>query len=403
MKPPPGSLSLNGVTRNLALLFERAFSREGSRDGARPKPDEWIAALQELARGLRKCAANPAHEYHAALDKCPWCEIEATGGFVLFPVVFLVGAGPQPGGINIAALWQEMRAIPDPGPAPPLPAPDSIISTTVKASPRVRQVRRSAWLRKAMATVLALTALIVIPASKFAGAAFWAWAVATLTLLAWAAIPFVKKDGKTEFQQAAVRARERWSTIERQWTSESGNDTFTQRRMALEKLKGDYDRLPHERLRRLQDLETNREGAQLMAFLDRCPLDGADIKGVGDAKITMLQSYGVETAADIVDQRVLSIPGVGPVLLKRLKAWRRQQAARFVFDPKKGVSPADKATVEQRILTERTRLERALSEGVAQLAAFSKEILARRQALEREARSAAEALLAAEADLRAMV
>lgn len=404
MRPPPGSLSLNGVTKNLALLFERAFSREGSRDGARPKPDEWIAALQELARTLRKCAANPAHEYHhGALGKCPWCEIEAAGGFVLFPVVFMPGAGPQAGGIDIAALWQEMRAIPDPGPAPPLPAPAAMNWTKAKASPRARQARRSARLRTAMATALALMAIIVIPASRFPGAAFWAWAVAAVALLAWAAIPLVKKGGKTELQQAAVRARERWSAIERQWASEAGNDAFTQRRMALEKLKADYDRLPHERLRRLQDLETNRESAQLTAFLDRCPVDGARIKGVGDAKTAMLQSYGIETAADIVDQRVLAVPNVGPVLLKRLKAWRRQQEARFVFDPKKGVSATDKATVEQRILTERARLERALSEGVAQLAALGKEILARRNALGREARSAAEALLRAEADLRAMV
>jgi DNA-binding helix-hairpin-helix protein with protein kinase domain len=318
-------------------------------------------------------------------------------------VVFLPGAGPQPRGIDIAALWQEMRAIPDPGPAPPLPAPAVMVSTKAKASPRVRRARRSAWLRKALATAVALTAIVVIPATKFAGAAFWAWAVASLTLLAWAAIPFMKKRGKAEFQQAAAGARERWSAIERQWASATGNDTFTQRRMALEKLKTDCDRLPHERLRRLQDLETNREGAQLTAFLDRCPLDGGRIKGVGDAKTAMLQSYGIETAADIVDERVLAVPNVGPVLLKRLKAWRRQQEARFVFDPKKGVSPTDKATVEQRILIERARLERALSEGVAQLAAFSKEILARRKALERDALSAAAALLGAEADLRAMV
>jgi hypothetical protein len=70
----------------------------------------------------------------------------------------------------------------------------------------------------------------------------------------------------------------------------------------------------------------------------------------------------------------------------------------FQFFGHIGVSPSDKATVEQRILTERARLERALSEGDAQLAAFSKEILPRRKALEREALSAAEALLGAEAD-----
>jgi DNA-binding helix-hairpin-helix protein with protein kinase domain len=405
MKPPPGSLSLDGVTRNLATLFERAFAREGSRDGARPKPEEWIAALQELARSLRKCAANPAHEYHGALAKCPWCEIEATGGFVLFPVVFMPGGGAQAGGpgLDIAALWQEMRAIPDPGPAPPLPAPAALAVSRAKPSRAVRRARRSASLRKALAAALALTALVVIPLSKFHGAAFWPWAVATLAVLAWTAIPFLRKNaGNAELRQAALRAREQWSAIERRWASEAGTDAFAQRRLALDKLKADFDRLPHERLRRLQDLETNREGAQLAAFLDRCPLDAAPIKGVGEAKIAMLQSYGIETAADIVDERVLAVPGFGPIFLKRLKAWRRHHEARFVFNPKKGVSPTDRATVEQRMLTERTRLERALTEGVAQLAAFSKEVLARRAALEREARSAAEALLRAEADLRAV-
>jgi len=408
MKPPPGSLSLNGVTRNLALLFERAFAPEGSREGARPKPEVWIAALGELAQALRKCAANPGHEYLAVTGKCPWCEIEATGGFMLFPVVFLPGAGPQPGGIDIAVLWQEMRAIPDPGAAPPLPPPAALKATKAKAAPQTPPARRP---RKRMAIALALTTVVIIPVAKLVGplstvadAIFWPSAVAILILLSWAAMPPVaKKRGKAELEQAALKARERCTAIEQQWKIEAGNEEFVQRRLALEKLKADYDRLPHERLRRLLDLETNRDGAQLTAFLDRCPLDGANIKGVGDAKITVLQSYGIATAADIVDQRVLAVPGIGPIMLKRLKVWRRQKEARFVFDPKKGVSAIDKQTVEQRMLTERARLERALSEGVAQLAAFSKEILARRQALERDARSAAEALLTAQADLRALV
>jgi DNA-binding helix-hairpin-helix protein with protein kinase domain len=130
-------------------------------------------------------------------------------------------------------------------------------------------------------------------------------------------------------------------------------------------------------------------------------LDGANIKGVGDAKVAVLQSYGIATAADIIDHRVLAVPGCGPVVLKRLKAWRHKQEARFKFDPKKGVSATDKATIEQRIMMERTRLERALSDGVAALATFSKESFARRQALQREAMSAAEAVLATQAALRA--
>ncbi|HEX6842695.1 MAG TPA: hypothetical protein VF113_14265 [Stellaceae bacterium] len=409
MKPPPGSLGLDRVTRGMAKLFERAFAPEGAREGSRPKPEEWIAALSELARGLRKCAANPAHEYLAAAGKCPWCEIEAVGGFVLFPVVFLANPGALPSSIDIAALWQEMRAVPDPGAAPSLPPPAALRSNKAKpAAPAVRP-RRLDRLRRRSALALIVTTLVIVPAAKLVGplarvsdAVFWPVAVALLIVLCRIAVPPPKKPpSKAELEQASRKARERWSAIEQRWKVEAGNEAFVQRRLALDKLKADYDRLPHERLRRLQDLETNRDGAQLLAFLDRCPLDGVPIKGLGDAKIAVLQSYGIATAADIVDHKVLAVPGIGPVNLKRLKAWRQKQEARFKFDPKRGVSATDKATIEQRLLMERTRLERLLTEGVAELAAFSKEIRARRQALGQEARSAAEALLAADAALSA--
>ena len=409
MKPPPGSLGLDGVTRNVARLFERAFAPEGAREGARPKPAEWIAALGELARGLRKCATNPAHEYLASAGKCPWCEIEATGGFVLFPVVFVTNPGALPSSIDIAALWQQMRAVPDPGAAPPLPPPSALRSKKAQPAAPAARPPRFAWLRRRSVIALVVTTLVIVPTAKLVGprarlsdAIFWPAAVMVLILLCWAAMPRPKRPpSKAELEQASRKARERWSAIEQRWKIEAGNEAFVQRRLALDKLKMDYDRLPHERLRRLQDLETNRDGAQLLAFLDRCPLDAAPIKGLGDAKVAVLQSYGIATAADIVDHKVLAVPGIGPVNLKRLKAWRQKQEARFKFDPKKGVSATDKATVEQRLLMERTRLERLLTEGVAELAAFSKEIGARRRALEQEARGAAEALLAADAALRA--
>src|SRR6516164_6695190 len=45
MEPPPVSLGLNGVTPDLALLFERAFSRQGSQPNGRPNAREWETAL----------------------------------------------------------------------------------------------------------------------------------------------------------------------------------------------------------------------------------------------------------------------------------------------------------------------------------------------------------------------
>jgi DNA-binding helix-hairpin-helix protein with protein kinase domain len=159
---------------------------------------------------------------------------------------------------------------------------------------------------------------------------------------------------------------------------------------------------PQERLRRLQALEANRRQAQLQAFLDRCRIDRARIKGIGDTKKATLQSYGIETAADIVGHKVLAVPGFGPVLLKRLQGWRAAQERRFVFDPSKGVDQASKIEVERQILAMKTDLERKLLEGAAQLSAVSQQTLARRKLLLTEAERAARGLAQAQIDLSAL-
>jgi DNA-binding helix-hairpin-helix protein with protein kinase domain len=89
----------------------------------------------------------------------------------------------------------------------------------------------------------------------------------------------------------------------------------------------------------------------------------ARIHGIGDARKATLQSYGIETAADISDQRVLAVPGFGPVALNNPTNWRKQQERRFRFDPNQEVDPIAKNKVEREILTAKIDLERKLGEG----------------------------------------
>jgi DNA-binding helix-hairpin-helix protein with protein kinase domain len=166
-------------------------------------------------------------------------------------------------------------------------------------------------------------------------------------------------------------------------------------------LRSQYDSLPQKRLQELQKLEANRYRLQLHAHLDRCRISHARIKGVGVAKKDTLQSYSIETAADIVDHRVLAVPGFGPVLLSNLKRWRDQQERRFVFDPNKEVDQAAKNVVERQILAEKIDIERRLNEGLTKLTASSSHILTRRRAVSAQAQQAARDLAQAEADLRA--
>ncbi len=139
MQPPPASLGLKGVTRDVALLFERAFSKQGSEPNGRPRADEWVRVLQDLEQHLKKCAVNPAHQFVDTLSNCPWCEIEAATGVPLFQVV-VVGSAET--GFTIAALWARVNSVPNPGPPPALLRVDGL---TVTLSPAAVELQQAAF------------------------------------------------------------------------------------------------------------------------------------------------------------------------------------------------------------------------------------------------------------------
>jgi DNA-binding helix-hairpin-helix protein with protein kinase domain len=366
MQPPPASLGLNGVTRDVGLLFERAFSRQGSQPNGRPRPNEWVRALQDLEQHLKKCAVNPAHQFVDTLSKCPWCEIEAATGVPLFQVA-VVGSAQT--GFTIAAFWAKVNSVPNPGPAPALPHVNGL---TVTLSPAAVELQQASFGAKLAAGFLALI-----------GAA--------------SRIQSLKKEIETK----TTDARSRWQNLQNNWDTYTSSKDFQELLPYLQNLRSQYDGLPQKRLQELQKLEANRYRLQLHAHLDRCRISHARIKGVGDAKKATLQSYGIETAADIVDHRVLAVPGFGPVLLSNLKRWRDQQERRFVFDPNKGVDQVAKNAVERQILTEKIDLERKLNGGLSKLTVSSHHILTRRRTLLAQAEQAAHGLAQAEADLRA--
>jgi DNA-binding helix-hairpin-helix protein with protein kinase domain len=366
MQPPPASLGLNGVTRDVALLFERAFSRQGSQTNGRPRADEWATALQDLEHHLKKCSVNPAHQFVDTLNECPWCDLEAVTGVPLFQVA-VVGSAQT--GFTITAFWAKVNAVSNPGPPP---AVARVEAQTVTLSPAAVELQQATLGAKVASGFLALIGRT-------------------------SRIHSLKK----EIEKRAADARSRYQNLQNNWSSYTSGKDFQDLVSYLQNLRTQYDELFQKRLQALHALEANRYRLQLQAHLDRCRISHARIKGVGDAKKATLQSYGIETAADISEQRVLAVPGFGPVLLGNLKRWRVQQERRFVFDPNKGVDPAAKNAVERQIVTQKIDLERKLNEGLSKLTISSHHILTRRHMLLAQAEQAAHDLAQAEADLRA--
>lgn len=366
MQPPPVSLGLHGVTRDMALLFERAFSRQGSQANGRPTAREWETALQDLEAHLKKCAVNPAHQFVDSLAKCLWCDIEAVSGVPLFPVA-LVGSTQT--GFTIADFWGKVTSVPVPGSPPTLPR---VEGRTVTLSAEALELRQTTWGARIASGLFAL----IGGNSR----------IQTL---------------KKEIEKKATDARIRWQNLQNNWTSYTHAKDFDGQFVHLQNLRQQYDALPQKRLQALHQLEVTRHKLQLHTHLDSCRISHARIKGIGDARKATLQSYGIETAADISQHRVLAVPGFGPVAAKNLRQWRDQQERRFRFDPNRGVDPVAKNKVEREILTERIDLERKLNEALSKLTVNSHHIVTRRRTLLAQAEQVAADLAQAEADLRA--
>ncbi|MGY4368452.1 DNA-binding helix-hairpin-helix protein with protein kinase domain [Bradyrhizobium sp. LB1.3] len=107
--------------------------------------------------------------------------------------------------------------------------------------------------------------------------------------------------------------------------------------------------------------------AQLSRYLDQFEIDKASIEGIGNGRKRTLQSYGIETAADLLSTAVENVPGFGPKLCGALYAWRQSIEAGFKFNAATGVDKRDIDKIEHEIAVERRKLEQAIRNGYEEL------------------------------------
>ena len=148
--------------------------------------------------------------------------------------------------------------------------------------------------------------------------------------------------------------------------------TLDQLRAQSRDLQTEYNRRTHflrDSLTEWRQLKTRRDGeikrlrdhdrdAKFEAFLDTHFIAQAAIEGITPTLKAALASFGIETAADIDEQKVLDVQGFGPRRTAKMLSWRRRVASQFIYVPSQTIDPPKIQAIRARFASERRRFER---------------------------------------------
>ena len=354
--PPPNSITPDILPESIALLFERAFTREGCQPGGRPTAGEWIAALDLLREQITTCQADPAHKYYGGLSACPWCREEKRSGTYYY-LSFEVAAS-EGNGFDLESVWEAILAVASPGPAP-------CVNTSACA---------------------------LTPQPLPAGLKGFLGLLRPLKMA---------RESKRR-QVALEDANKRFALLSKEWEMNAGAVDFQLKMDELSSLKGEYERLVDLVASERKKLQDNRRESQLQRFLGQFFLDTQYIQGIGSEEKAMLASFGIETAADLGRYNLIRLNRLGAGLANGLIEWRNSLEHEFVFDPSSMVDPADVAEVSRRFARRRRQIEAELLAGPAELMAIRTQALAVRTQMLPKIEAAARQVAQAETDLALM-
>lgn len=370
MEPPPNVPVLADLPLGIADAFELSFGPAGA-NSARPAAKNWVALLSEAEADLVRCTANNGHHYFRQAASCPWCRMEkAHTGFQAFAPVIPALAGFAP--VNLAQLINAVQSVPDPGIPPPL---RSLISTppNVVPSPAARDLRsfRVRRLSAAMACGAAGFAFSAFP-NIGSIVPFLGLSASVVALFS----VFSGRGSRATFDRTKAEAERIWKEKENIFSSAASNHLFNRIKDDARLIISQIQKLAAEEQKRIGDLASKVQQAQLTRFLESHSIETAKIKGLGTARKLTLRSYGIETAFDVDRSRIERIYGFGPAKAQALVAWRLSVEARFRFDPKRGVDPRDIAIVKADIAKRRVDGEARLRNTISALQKSSIDALA---------------------------
>lgn len=333
MAPPPATITLADLPASLSEAFERAF---GLDPDDRPVAATWVSALKRLETSLSHCSKVRSHYYPSAAGQCCWCRIVEQSGVDMFPELLSPGRTPASGGsFQVEQIAVALRQFS----LPPLEALIPQWTGPVgSASDRLKQAKSSQATNRlvgagvfagAIAAFYYLPFLFILWLPVLFWGAWMAWSGGTTNSSAFTAA-FLAAE--TQALQAAKAFLQRLGADELYKVHDQANGDLSE-----------YRSLDATLAAELSKLKNTRETRQRTAYLDRFHLRHADIVGIGPAKKATLMSYGIETAADLVRAKIVSVPGFGDATAQRLLAWRSSHELRFRYNPDASDAQAEQA------------------------------------------------------------
>jgi len=298
--PPPGCIKTDSFDSNIYYSFCRAFLKGAAEPNARPNSSEWITLLSALKDSLIGCLNRAEHIYWKGASSCPWCSVVNETGIDLFPRQSSVNAFlSHNSSRDLESIKRLNNLRPTEFPIPEQATFSDIIAEPLPQEPTGFFVDVQKFLEMSSWKKSWLTPHIerFTNRLKLAQDSYWVSVAA-------------HKKAVGEYKKRFNELLAELKPIIQQATSP-------------ERLKKEiYD-----------NAIQNRRAHELKIYLTTIQVRNSNIQDIGYGRKATLASYGIETAADVTNQRISGISGFGYSLTKRLLDWRKEVENSFRFNP----------------------------------------------------------------------
>jgi len=318
LEPPKDSFALTNLPEDLVNLFHKAFETE-----ERPKPAEWIKALDAMLANMQTCVNSQLHTYPGTLAACPWCTFRKERGIMFFLDDSYTQANATLGNIEhfingfrperpTLEKWEYKEAMPHlvPEPLPPI-------------LQNAHKWRMTITVATALAGVVMLlyytpVGILLLPGAMLVYRHAWRKAE--------------KRERKSR-KEALTLATNRYYGMLRMYEHPAEMESYERQLNQLLQLIAQFRQLPDEYKKRVREQEELLYQDQLDDYLRQYDIEEHSIPSISTARKAALQQSGIWNAAHISKLANIKVPGIGPVYEQKLYAWRRQMASGFVYIP----------------------------------------------------------------------